>query len=329
MTKVRNNQYKQLTLNERFYIETELNLGISITKISSVLKRARKTISEEIKRNTSSTETYSSASAQKRAEEQRRTAKKASLREKELIDTLLLHVKKGLTPEQISGRLKLENSSHQVSTSMLYQTMHWLEKQGQDVLKYLPRKGKKYRKKEPEGAGCRLIPGRIDIDERPAVVDEKNEVGHWEGDTVKYTDGYLVTMVERVTKITVIKKVRNKTKAEVTKALQNMMKPYRSVVETITFDNGGEFAGHKKVAESLECDVYFAKPYKSCQRGLNENTNGLIRRLFPKRTAIWHVTHKELDKVAFALNIRPRKTLNYLTPLEKLTGKSVTVMSRI
>ena len=329
MTKARKNQYKQLTHEERFYIETEFNLGVSISKISLGLKRARKTISNEISRNINSSGIYCSMTAQSHTDQRRISANKANLRQDNLINTLIFHIKKGLSPEQISGRLKAENCSVQASTSMIYRVIHWLESQGRDLLKYLPRKGKKYRQKTPDGAGCKLIPNRIDIDERPAIVDDKIELGHWEGDTVKYTDGYLVTMVERVTKITVIRKVRNKTKADVTKALNKMMKPYKHLVKTITFDNGGEFAGHQKVAKSLNCDVYFAKPYKSCQRGLNENTNGLIRRIWPKRTAIWHITHKEIDRVAFELNIRPRKTLNYLIPFEKLTGESVTVMSTI
>jgi IS30 family transposase len=329
MTKARKNQYKQLTLEERFYIETELKLGVSTTKISQGLERARKTISNEIKRNSCPSGSYCFMSAKSLSDQRRSSATKADLRQDNLINTLIFHVKRGLSPEQISGRLKEENCLLKVSTSMIYRTIHWLENQGRDLLKYLPRKGKSYRIKLPAGAGCKLIPNRVDIDERPAIVDDKIEVGHWEGDTVKYTDGYLVTMVERVTKMTVIRKVRNKTKADVTKALKHMMKPYKHLVKTITFDNGGEFAGHQKVAKSLDCKVYFAKPYKSCQRGLNENTNGLIRRIWPKRTAIWHITHKEIDRVAFELNIRPRKTLNYLIPFEKLTGESVTVMSTI
>lgn len=318
-----------MTSQERFYIENDLKQGISISEISRKLLRPRKTISMEIKRNISSSGIYCSERAQDQADLRRSSASKAHRREDKLISTIISFIKKGLSPEQISGRLRVENNAVTASVSMIYRTVYWLEHKGEDLLKYLPRKGKKYRPKLPAGAGCKLIPNRIDIDERPAIVDDKKEQGHWEGDTVKYTDGYLVTMVERVTKITVIKKVKNKTKLLVTDALNEMMKPYLNHIKTITFDNGGEFAGHEAVSESLQCNIYFAKPYKSCQRGLNENTNGLIRRIFPKRTSIWHVTQKKLEEMVLKLNMRPRKTLNYLTPLEKFTGTGVTVMLTI
>jgi len=102
-----------------------------------------------------------------------------------------------------------------------------------------------------------LIPNRVDIDERPASVDDKEEVGHWEGDTVYGQDSYLVTLSERVSKLTLALRVRNKTKTIVAQAIQKMLKPHRDICDTITFDNGGEFAGHASIARALDCKIYF------------------------------------------------------------------------
>jgi IS30 family transposase len=108
----------------------------------------------------------------------------------------------------------------------------------------------------------------------------KEEVGHWEGDTVYGQDGYLVTLTERVSKILLTVRVKNKTKKLVTRVINKMLKLYNSICKKITFDNGEEFTGHESIARALNCKVYFAKPYHSWLRGLNENTNGLLRRFF-------------------------------------------------
>ncbi len=108
-----------------------------------------------------------------------------------------------------------------------------------------------------------------------------------------------------------------------------MMKPFKGLCKTITFDNGGEFAGHAKIAKHLNCDIYFAKPYHSWQRGLNENTNGLLRRFFPKGMAIGELAAKEIKQAEFLINSRPRKALNFLSPSEFLNGKCVSVIVTI
>ena len=160
-------------------------------------------------------------------------------------------------------------------------------------------------------------------------MQHKVEVGHWEGDTVYGQDSYLVTMVERVTKILLTCRVKNKTKKNVAKAIKKMLKPFKHLCHTITFDNGGEFAGHQQIAKYLGCKVYFAKPYHSWQRGLNENTNGLLRRFFPKGMAIKSLPEKEIEQAQLLINMRPRKALNYLSPIEFLTGKRVSLIAAI
>ena len=154
-------------------------------------------------------------------------------------------------------------------------------------------------------------------------------MGHWEGDTVFGQDGYLVTIVERVSKLLLTCRVKNKSKEAVTKAIKSMLKPYISICKTITFDNGGEFAGHEDIAKELKCSVFFAKPYHSWERGLNEHTNGLLRRFFPKGMAIGKLAKKEIEDAQFLINMRPRKLLNYLSPYEFLTGKRVSLIAEI
>ena len=129
-------------------------------------------------------------------------------------------------------------------------------------------------------------------------------------------DGYLVTLVERVTKRLVVRRTKTKSKKDVSRAIEEMMRPFKSICHTMTFDNGGEFAGHEEIKKYLKCDTFFAKPYHSWERGLNENTNGLLRRFFPKGMKRGKRPEKQLKDAEFWINMRPRKTLDYLSPYE-------------
>ena len=154
------------------------------------------------------------------------------------------------------------------------------------------------------------------IDERPAVVAERSRIGDWEMDTVIGSLGgsVLVTMVERKSRYTVIALVDSRESAVVTQGMLHSMRPCRDKVETMTFDNGKEFARHAHLAEQLQAKAYFAHPYHSWERGLNENTNGLIRQYFPKGSDFSKLTPKEVQRVETLLNSRPRKCLAYQTP---------------
>ena len=156
----------------------------------------------------------------------------------------------------------------------------------------------------------------MSIDERPTLVDNKERVGDWEIDTVigKNHKGALVTAVERKTKFSCIRHVHKKEAALVAKALIEMLSPFKKLVHTITADNGKEFSEHEKIAAALEAQFYFAHPYSSWERGLNENTNGLIRQYFPKKTSLSYVDKKDVVAVQNKLNNRPRKTINFATP---------------
>nr|WP_230990773.1 IS30 family transposase [Bathymodiolus platifrons methanotrophic gill symbiont] len=171
---------------------------------------------------------------------------------------------------------------------------------------------KKYGAKDKRGQ----IRNRVSIEERPEVVETKTRIGDWEIDTAigKNHKGSLVTIVDRVSKFTLIKKVDSKQSKVVTEATIMLLKPYLDKTHTITADNGKEFAGHEKLAEQLETKVYFAHPYASWERGLNENTNGLIRQYFVKGSSFEEIRGEEVEAVMNKLNHRPRKTLNYDTP---------------
>lgn len=313
--------YNQLTQIERYQIQTLHELQFSARAIAKKLDRSNKTISLELKRCHGN---YCAEMAHRLSRQKRQDASKytqLNMTQRQNLDWLL---SLDLSPEQIAGRMKLESFDAGVSQQTLYRwivKLNWRSR--------LPRKGKRYRKRAGLQAGASLIPNRTDIDERPAIVEQNSELGHWEGDTVYGQDSYFVTLVERVSKIFISTRVPNKTKKTVGRAIRKLLKPYRSMCKTITFDNGGEFAGHAEVSRALKCKIYFAKPYQSWQRGLNENTNGLLRRYFPKGMAIALLSSQQIKEAIFKINLRPRKVLNYLSPIEFLLGKRVSLMLRI
>ena len=159
---------------------------------------------------------------------------------------------------------------------------------------------------------------RVSIHDRPAQIDLRNELNHWEGDLIvgKGATSYLVTLTERKSRRTLATKVKTKHAKTVANAIIKLLKPLKEKVETITFDNGREFYGFKKVAKAIKADIYFADPYSSWQRGCNENANGMIRRYFPKGRYFDDITPRQLCKVMDKINNRPRKILNYQTANE-------------
>ena len=186
------------------------------------------------------------------------------------------------------------------------------------MYKHLRHRGKKYNKRGKNKAGRGCISGRIDISERPDIVEEKTRLGDWELDTIIGTEGSgaIVSMVERVSKLTKLEKVSHKTAKEVKDALVDRLRPVQKFVMTLTADNGKEFAYHDQVSQLLETNFYFATPYHSWERGLNEHTNGLVRQYLPKNKRFDEVSVDNLKEIEKLLNNRPRKVLNFSTPEE-------------
>ena len=228
-------------------------------------------------------------------------------------------IRDDLSPEQIAGIAKIEGKSC-VSHERIYQHIWKDKKNGGDLCKHLRTQGKRYRNRgnKKDRRGC--IPNRIDIEQRPSIVQKKTRFGDLEIDTVigKNHQESLVTINDRKTGIVFIKKVDSKTADLVTKAAIDAISPWKDLMHTITADNGKEFALHQKIAQELNIDFYFAKPYQSWQRGANENTNGLIRQYFPKKTNFAEITVEQVKWVQQKINNRPRKRVNFLTPYKCL-----------
>lgn len=323
-----NKHYQQLTQELRYQIFAYRKAGMSLRDISQEIGVHFSTISRELRRNATS-EGYAPQIAHKLCSNRRKSAWKANKRTSatdEIIrDSLIL----GWSPEAISQRLKLElQSSEQLCHTTIYRRISEDQLQGGQLYCKLPRFGKRRWRggKRNKKAGVRLIPNRIDISERPAVVEKRERLGDWEGDTVHGQNAHLVTLVERKSRFTLARRILRKTKENVADAILELLGKVSSVL-TITLDNGGEFADHERISKATGAKMYFAKPYASWQRGTNENTNGRIRRYWPKKFDMATLTDEEIDNRILLLNLTPRKVLNGLTPLEAFIGRRVALIA--
>jgi len=308
------NCYKQLTYEQRCQILVLKKRNCSQREIAETIGVSQPTVSRELTRNTGD-RGYRHKQAQEKAAQRRKDAAKPTKMTPAMISTIERKLRLEWSPEQISGWL-LEHREQLISHESIY--LHiWADKQaGGDLYMHLRRQGKKYDKRRNGKSTRGQIKNRISIDDRSQVVDDKSRIGDWEIDTVigKGHSGALVTIVERVTKFTVSAQVNSKSAADVTQATIALLRPFKDVVHTITADNGKEFAYHEKISEALTADVYFAHPYSSWERGLNENTNGLLRQYFPKDTDLKTVKQQEVRRAVNRLNSRPRKGLDFKTP---------------
>ena len=307
--------YKQLTYEQRCQIEILKKSDFTQQEIALLISASQSSVSRELSRN-SGLRGYRHKQAQRKTVERRQATAKPRKMTLELIDEIEDKLYLMWSPEQISGWMLLELKIS-ISHEAIYQHVWTNKAEGGDLYKYLRRRARKYKARGSNGkTRSGQIKNRISIDDRPAVVDEKSRVGDWEIDTVigKGHSGALVTIVERETSFAVSMRVKSKRAEEVTAATIALLAPYKELVHTITSDNGKEFAYHEQIANGLECDFYFAHPYHSWERGLNENTNGLIRQYFPKNTDFKVVSDKAVKQSIDQLNNRPRKTLAFKTP---------------
>lgn len=213
-----------------------------------------------------------------------------------------------------------------ISHEYMYQYIYADKRTGGGLHRHL-RCQKKRRKRYGAYDRRGVIRNRVSIDERPAVVGKLNLLGDWEGDTVigKGHRGALVTLVERKSLYTVIGAVCRKTAKAVRAVIVAGLTPYKDQVHTMTYDNGKEISEHEKMAKDLGVKIYFAHPYASWERGVNENTNGLIRQYFPKGRELTAVTKVEIEHTMNRLNHRPRKTLGFRTPYEVFFNTKTTL----
>lgn len=311
-------RHKQLTLKERYHISTLLKRGWKQKEIAQSIGVHPSTICRELKRNSDAVSNeYSYEFAHTVALKRQRNKNKHTILTFRIKTYIKSKLKEDWSPEQISGRMKIYHGLT-ICHETIYRYIYYNKSRSGRLYKYLRHKNKKYHSRSNSYQRRGVIIDRISIDKRPKVVERKSRIGDFEIDTVigRHHAGALVTVVDRKSKFTLIKKVESKKAEEVTKALISMLTPLKPITKTITSDNGKEFAYHKEVSESLDTDFYFAHPYSSWERGLNEHTNGLIRQYLPKKTDFTQVCKEEIITIQDKLNHRPRKVLNYQTPYE-------------
>ena len=317
--------YHHLTRDQRCQIFALKKRGLTQTGIAVDIGVSQSTISRELARNRG-LRGYRFLQAH-RVAAQRRSARKglAHVMTPCLVVRVeaLLH-KNQWSPEQICGALNHEDGT-KVSHESLYRHIWSDKREGGKLYLHLRQRGKKRNKRGAATAGRGLIPGRIDIAQRPAIVDAKSRLGDWELDSIigaKHR-GAITSMVERKTKLTMLVLLDGPTSKATKEGIIARLAPLKKHVHTLTSDNGKEFAGHAEISKKLGSGFYFCTPYHSWERGLNENTNGLVRQYFPKGTDFTKLTAKDVQRVEDLLNNRPRKALNYRSPNEvfaKLTA---------
>ena len=310
--------YKHLTQVERCQIEAYLSSGDSMRSVARKIGRNVGTISREVKRNRNPApdSNYEGASAHQQAVTRRSEASRVPRKVTPThLDRIHDRLVEGHSPDVIANGLGLTGHLR-LSTPWIYQLIDREVVNGDDDFKTLL--WRKYRKRPSRfkaSAGVHLIPDRVDIQDRPPEVETREQFGHWEGDTIvgAHHQGAIVTLLERRTRYLKCFAVNARTKDAVADGIIRMMGPLAATVRTITFDNGGEFAAHERIAAALDCDIFFARPYKSCERGANENANGLLRRHFPKGESLIDVDPDHLQWSEDILNAQRRKSLDFKT----------------
>ena len=308
-------KYKQLTRDQRYTIKALLQESYSQIYIAKRIGVHRSTVCREVKRNKQVKEPYYAGIADNLARKRKKVCRKPVKLTDSVQRILIPYIKDDWSPEQIAGRLKITGEL-MISHETIYKFISQDKTNGGQLYKHL--RGKhKYRKKY--GSYSRFKQRhKKSISSRPKAADNRERVGDWEIDTVvsKKSKDVLVTIVDRKTRFTLMRKCRNRTTREVMEASRLCFVNNKAIVHTITADNGLEFSGFKKLENWFNLDFFFAHPYSSWERGTNENTNGLIRQYFPKGASFKRVWSTDVKRVQDKLNNRPRKTLGFKTPKE-------------
>ena len=320
---------RALTLADREEISRGLAAGLSFHAIAQIIGKSPSTVSREVARNNGRNK-YRALQAHKRAARARMRPQKLCLEKNPVLrNYVVARLKLGWSPEQIAKRLKHDyprNQRMHISHEAIYRAVYLHRTRPAlpwGIHQYLRRAhpiryGKSY---SVRGQWRSIIKDAKSIHDRPAHVDQRLDVGHWEGDLVIGSNmSQIATLVERRTRYTIIIALKNRTTTEVVdKLIQRITNDQTIPFKTLTWDRGMELADHKRLTRETGVNVYFADPHSPWQRGSNENTNGLIRQYLPKKTDLALHSQTDLDHIAHKLNTRPRKTLNYLTPNETHT----------
>ncbi len=305
--------YQQLTHEQRYQIYALQKAHFTQTQIATEIGVHKSTVSREVRRNRGG-RGYRPKQAQGLTTARKLAASSARIAADtwRLVESQLRDEQ--WSPEQISGWLRRQQQPS-VSHERIYQHIYQDKRAGGTLYTHL-RCQKQRRKRYGSYDRRGRLPNCRSIKLRPAIVETKRRLGDWEADTIigKNHQGAIVTLTERKSKLLLMRRVADKTAAGVEHAVTTLLGEVADKVHTITSDNGREFAHHQAIAATLAADFYFAHPYASWERGLNENTNGLIRQYFPKECDFTTITDDEVQQVQQRLNSRPRKTLGYQTP---------------
>ena len=317
-----------LSLSEREEISRGLSAGLSLRCIARLINRSASTVCREVRRNGGRT-AYRANTADKRAWDQAKRPKECTLATNQALQRLVARkLQLDWSPEQISGWLKRQFPSEpamQISHETIYRSL-FIQSRGvlkKELVKHLRSRRSMRRSRystsdelEPKTS----IVDAISIRERPAEVEDRAVPGHWEGDLITGSkNSHIATLVERQSRFTMLVQVNGKdTESVVSALIREANKLPESLKKTLTWDRGGELGAHKKFTVATNIQVYFCDPQSPWQRGSNENTNRLLRQYFPKGTDLSGWTQEQLNQVAQRLNQRPRKTLQYATPAERL-----------
>jgi IS30 family transposase len=311
-------KYHQLTQEERYIINAMRVGKCSQAEIARCLGRSRSTICRELKRNlTTNRGQYRPEQAHSYATARRRRCRRGPHFSALQMVKVAQMIRKKFSPEQIVGTLK-RFGDFRISTETIYRWLRRDKKLGGSLCKHT-RIMSKYGRKRYKGQDSRgVLAGKRHISERPAEVELRSTLGHWEGDTVVGSDmrHCTLTLVERASGFGIIKKLKARTKDEVTQAAMLAITEHQHMFQTISLDNGTEFHDYAKLEQRFDIKCYFATPYHSWERGSNENFNGLLRQYLPKGTCMRSLTQQQCDVIANELNDRPRKRHNFLSPAE-------------
>jgi IS30 family transposase len=302
-----------------------MRMGMKKSEIARMVEVHRSTVGREVGRN-STVYRYNPSRAVRLARERHKYKKKREVDKRTWARVEIL-LEQDWSPEQIARRLELEGLPT-LSHETIYRRIYRDKQEGGTLYTFLRRRHR-YRKLIHKYCSRKGWDTRRFISERPAIVDERSRIGDWEADTIigREKKGGILSLVERRTRFCLLKKLSSKAGDTVALAACDLLLPHKDMVITITSDNGIEFTCHQRIAKSLDADFFFADPYSSWQRGTNENTNGLVRQYFPKKTTFYNVSDADISFVTDRLNNRPRKVLGFHTPYEVFNNHFVALIT--
>jgi transposase, IS30 family len=316
--------YQHLSQTERCLIASLRARRTSRRQIALMLGRSPSTIAREIKRNSCKLDGhYRVEKAHSRAIARRHRSRRNSQYSQQEWSEVQACLRQRWSPKQVVGE-RVITGKRSMSYETIYRRIRADRRRGGSLWRYMRHMSKAWRKRKGSPTTRGRLLGKRHISERPAAVEQRQEIGHCEADTVMGSDQHhcVLTLVERVTGLLIMKKLASRTKESASAALAQACIKLSGIIKTITLDNGTEFHGYKSVEDVFGVKCYFATPYHSWERGTNENTNGLVRQYLPKGMCFKKLTQADCDRIASELNNRPRERLGFKTPAQILAGLS-------